>query len=59
MDIDEFKTLCHRVWDPQQQQQQQQEKRSYNFVTIDWTSTKSNGKYRQNLETFYFPTSVL
>ena len=54
MDIDEFKTLCHRVWNPQQQ-----EKRSYNFVTIDLTSTKSNGKYRQNLETFYFPTSVL
>ena len=48
MEIDEFKRLCHRVWDSA----------PHNFVTIDLTSTKSNGKYRQNLETFYFPTSV-
>ena len=49
MDIDEFKQLCHRVWE---------QEALYNFVTIDLTSTKSNEKYRQNLETFYFPTSV-
>ena len=48
MEIDEFKRLCHHVWDAA----------PHNFVTIDLTSTKSNGKYRQNLETFYFPTSV-
>ena len=27
-------------------------------VTIDLTSTKYNGKYRQNLEKFYFPTTL-
>ena len=50
MDIDEFKKLCHHVWE--------EGSSSYNFVTIDLTSTKSSGKYRQNLETFYFPTTV-
>ena len=48
MEIGEFKRLCHGVW----------EAAPHNFVTIDLTSTKSNGKYRQNLDTFYFPTSV-
>ena len=48
MDVDEFKSLCHRVW----------EKDGYNFVTIDLSSTKSTGKYRQNLDTFYFPSTI-
>lgn len=48
MEIDEFKRLCYHVW----------EAAPHNFVTIDLTSTKFNGKYRQNLETFYFPISV-
>ena len=48
MEINEFKRICHRVWGAA----------PHNFVTIDLTSTKSNGKYRQNLDTFYFPTSV-
>ena len=48
MDIDEFKSLCHRVW----------KKDGYNFVTIDLSSTNSTGKYRQNLDTFYFPSTI-
>ena len=48
MDADEFKSFCQRVWN----------EKGYNFVTIDLSSTKSTGKYRQNLDTFYFPTSI-
>ena len=44
MDINEFKEFCHTVWSKQ-----------YNFVTIDLTSSKMNGKYRENFDTFYFP----
>ena len=44
MDIKEFKAFCHAVWSKQ-----------YNFVTIDLTSSKMNGKYRENFDTFYFP----
>ncbi len=48
MDAKEFKSFCHRVWNEE----------GYNFVTIDLSSTKSTGKYRQNLNTVYFPTSI-
>jgi hypothetical protein len=48
MDAVEFKSFCHRVWNEE----------GYNFVTIDLSSTKSTGKYRQNLNTVYFPTSI-
>ena len=48
MDAKEFNLFCHRVWNEE----------GYNFVTIDLSSTKSTGKYRQNLDTFYFPTSI-
>ena len=44
MDINEFKEFCHTVWSKQ-----------YNFVTIDLASSKMNGKYRENFDTFYFP----
>lgn len=45
MDLDEFKEFCHRVWD----------EGTHNFVTIDLSSTKSNGRYRKNFSEFYFP----
>ena len=48
MDINEFKAFCNQVWDG----------KSYNFVAIDLTSTKSNGKYRKNFDIFYFPTTT-
>ena len=44
----EFKQLCHRVWSDE-----------HNFVTIDLTSTPTNGKYRQNFNRFYFPTGCM
>ena len=44
MSIKEFKDFCHTVWS-----------KVYNFVTIDLSSTKFNGKYRQNFDTFFFP----
>ena len=44
----EFKQFCHRVWSEY-----------HNFVTIDLTSTPTNGKYRQNFNRFYFPTGTL
>ena len=42
MTIEEFKTFCRTVWSER-----------HNFVTIDLTSGKSNGKYRKNLNSFY------
>ena len=45
IDIKEFKKFCHTVWNEQR----------YNFVTIDLTSSKFNGKYRENFDKFYFP----
>ena len=45
MDIKEFKNFCHAVWGRQR----------YNFVTLDLTSLKYNGKYRENFDKFYFP----
>ena len=44
MDFNEFKEFCQSVWS-----------RQHNFITIDTTSTKYNGKYRENSDTFYFP----
>ena len=43
--IDEFKNLCKHVWT----------EKKFNFVTIDLTSSVLNGKYRKNLDCFYFP----
>ena len=37
MDAVEFKSFYHRVWNEE----------GFNFVTIDLSSTKSTGKYRQ------------
>ena len=45
MTLNEFKNFCKKVWSV-----------SHNFVVIDLTSEKWNGKYRKNLDTFYFPT---
>ena len=41
---DEFKDFCKKVW-----------KIKHNFVTIDLTSGKMNGKYRRNFDCFYLP----
>ena len=46
MVLDEFKNFCHQVWST-----------AHNFVVIDLTSEKWNGKYRKNLDTFYFPAT--
>ena len=45
---EEFKDLCQGIWS-----------REYNFLTIDLTSSLSNGKYRENLDKFYIPRSCL
>ena len=47
MEFTEFKSFCHNVW-----------KDCHNFISIDLTSTKDNGKYRKNLDTFYFPKNL-
>ena len=46
--LEEFKDFCRQVW-----------KTKHHFVTIDLTSTMSNGKYRKNLDTFYIPNILL
>ena len=43
MPIKEFKEFCKKVWAPA----------THNFITIDLTSSKTNGKYRKNLDCFY------
>ena len=43
-----FKQFCHGVWGAGA---------GHNFVTIDLTSTRMNGKYRQNFIRFYFPVN--
>ena len=43
--IDEFKTFCRNVWGAAK----------HNFVTLDLTSNKLNGKYRKKLDCFYLP----
>ena len=45
MSLEEFKTFCRTVW----------ESAPHQFITIDLSSGKLNGKYRQNLDSFYFP----
>ena len=42
---EEFKDFCKKVW----------AEKKFNFVTIDLTSGKLNGKYRKNLHCFYLP----
>ena len=44
IDFQEFKHLCEKIWS-----------KKFHFLTIDLTSTPFNGKYRENLDTFYFP----
>ena len=46
--LEEFRSFCKQVW-----------KTKHNFVTIDLTSSISNGKYRKNLNTFYIPNILL
>ena len=45
MSVEEFKEFCRKAWNAAK----------HNFVTIDLTSEKLNGKYRQNLDRFYLP----
>ena len=45
MTLNEFKSFCRDSWNSGK----------HNFVTIDLTSDKLNGKYRKNLDCFYFP----
>ena len=46
MVIKEFKQFCHEVWND-----------DYNFITIDLTKKKNDGKYRRNLNTLYLPST--
>ena len=45
MSLKEFKSFCRQVW----------ESGPHNFISIDLTSGKLNGKYRKNLDCFYLP----
>ena len=45
MSLNEFKAFCRETWNSGK----------HNFVTIDLTSEKLNGKYRKNLDCFYLP----
>ena len=47
--LSEFKQFCHGVWSCGGA--------GHNFVSIDHTNTPMNGKYRQNLNRFYFPAN--
>ena len=49
MSKEEFKTFCKDVWLAGR----------HNFVTIDLTSHKANGKYRKNLDCFYLTSACL
>ena len=42
--FEEFRHFCQEVW-----------AKPHNFITIDLTSGLTNGKYRENLDTFYIP----
>ena len=44
MSLDEFKNFCKSVW----------KSGKHNFVTLDLTSSVNDGKYRKNLDMFYF-----
>jgi len=56
MSLDEFKTFCHRIWNADADATKEQ---THDFVTIDLSSTKLNGRYRKNLDDFYFPKSEM
>ena len=47
MPYEEFKQFCEDVWSTK-----------HNFITIDLTSDRLNGKYRRNLDTFYLPKDL-
>ena len=42
--FEEFKEFCQTVWSEK-----------HNFIAIDLTSNRYNGKYRKKLDTFYLP----
>ena len=44
MTLEEFKNFCRTVW----------KSGNHNFVTLDLTSSVNDGKYRKNLDEFYF-----
>ena len=44
--IKEFKSFCNKVWSE-----------DYNFITIDLTKKKNDGKYRKNLNTIFLPST--
>ena len=46
MILKEFKQFCHEVRND-----------DYNFITIDLTKKKNDGKYRKNLNTLYLPST--
>ena len=48
MTLGEFKQFCRKVWSAAPHQ----------FVTIDLSSEKLGGKYRQNLDTFFSPINT-
>ena len=48
LSFEEFQELCRNIW-----------KTKYNFLTIDLSSSLTDGKYRENLERFYIPKSFL
>ena len=45
--LEEFKRFCQTVWRADK----------HNFVTIDLSSQKLNGKYRENFDRFYLPST--
>ena len=45
MTLAEFKKFCRNVWSAA----------NHNFVIIDLSNTKLNGKYQKNLDCFYLP----
>ena len=45
MSLMEFKTFCRNAWN----------EAKHNFVTIDLTNGRLNGKYRNKLDCFYLP----
>ena len=49
MTLDTFKQFCRKVWNAAPHQ----------FVTIDLSSEKLEGKYRQNLDIFFLPGIVM
>ena len=44
---EDFMKLCKEAW-----------KKPYNFLVIDLSSSKSNGRYRKNFDEFYFPNNI-